>query len=74
MADGPCLVTSRSAMEPHRYYGLQEAEVVKASARATFRITARTKHSEGRAQPPAMSMVLLPIGMYWVAATHVGWS
>ena len=30
-------------------------------------------HDEGGAQPPTMSK-LLPMGMYWVAATVVGWS
>jgi len=33
---------------------------------------ARTRHSEGGAQPPTMSM--LPTEVHWVAATSVGWS
>ena len=30
--------------------------------------------AEGGAQPPTMSMLLVPMGMDWVAATSVGWS
>ena len=77
-------------MTPQGYYLVQESEVVKAGCQghvqsgcqslASGLLNAPATHDEGGAQPLTMTMVytmtivLLPLGTDWVAATLAGWS